>query len=119
MAAWKPAHSWTTNGSGEWKAAFDLNGDGILSTEDIDIWTTDLAMTFAGDTDPDRGLSFSDFLVLSGNIGTDGGWADGNFNGDGSVSFADFLVLLANFGKSSAAISVPEPTGGMLRDRSV
>ena len=39
-----------------------------------------------------------------------GGWAEGDFDGNGEVEFPDFLTLSASFGQTAAATaSVPEP----------
>ena len=66
-----------------------------------------------GDADGDGTVTFSDFLILSGNFGQSGvGPSLGDFNCDGEVGFRDFLILAANFGQTvaSATVSVPEPT---------
>jgi hypothetical protein len=104
----------TAIGSGIFDAGFDINNDGILSTEDANVWITDIAGTLRGDVNFDRQVDFADFLVLSTNFGTDGGWSDGNFTEDGSVSFGDFLELSTNFGQSTQAAPVPEPSGLIL-----
>ena len=103
----------TAIGSGVFDIGFDINNDGILSTEDADVWITDIAGTLRGDVNFDQQVDFADFLVLSTNFGTDGGWSDGNFTEDGSVSFADFLVLSTNFGQTTQAAAVPEPSGSL------
>ena len=70
-----------------------------------------------GDLDGNGKVEFADFLVLSGNFGTDvSGYEDGDIDCNGSVEFADFLVLSGNFGSSlgDEAAAVPEPSCGLL-----
>lgn len=72
----------------------------------------------AGDTDGDRDVDFTDFLVVARNFGKEGDWRQGDFTGDGFVQFNDFLDLARNFGVVVAAAAslepVPEPTGLVL-----
>jgi len=51
-------------------------------------------------TDLDGDVDFADFLRMSTNFGQEGGWEDGDINGDGLVTFADFIILSQNFGDS-------------------
>ena len=49
---------------------------------------------------PDRTADdFRDFLVLSANFGGQGGWADGDLDGDGVVGLSDFVRLSAAFAR--------------------
>lgn len=99
-----PDHLDVFNGVGsglpdaEW--AHDFDGNGVLSEADLAALVMDdsLMNTFFGDLNFDLDVDFADFLVLSGNIGSVGGWADGNMDLDGMVAFSDFLKLSANFG---------------------
>jgi|GEM_PF-1495141 len=55
---------------------------------------------FAGDTNFDGVVDFTDFLVVSFNFGKNDRiylWEDGDSNGDGIVDFVDFLALSENF----------------------
>ena len=96
-------------------AMFDLNSDGEVSQLDRNIWVTDIAGTFFGDADFNKAVEFADFLAISVNFGSDGGWSKGDFDGSGDVQFPDFLLLSSNFGKSATAGAVvPEPNVAML-----
>ena len=113
------------DGSTPAAALGDCNLDTVLDAADLtcvkgvearDAVLTALS-TLPGDLDGNGDVSFSDFLVLSGNFGTDlPAYADGNIDLTGSVDFADFLILSGNFGKSAggALSSVPEPGNGLL-----
>lgn len=89
--------------------AFDLNRDNLVDATDRVIWISDIAKTATGDADLNRRVEFSDFLTLSSSFGGAGGWADGDFNGDGAIGFPDFLLLSGNFGYVMRAQAVPEP----------
>jgi|GEM_PF-5366398 len=66
----------------------------------------DVKKEFAGDTDGDFDVDFSDFLQVSNNYGMTGGAtrAQGDLTGDGNVNFADFLQVSNNYGNSLADI---------------
>lgn len=91
----------------------------VPSVEDRDAVLSALN-TVAGDLDGNGNVEFADFLVLSGNFGSDNpSYAAGNIDLAGGVEFADFLVLSGNFGFSSAGAegnlsAVPEPNGVLL-----
>ena len=93
--------------------AFDLNGDGGVGLGDYSLWVDDLATVLRGDANLDGIVDFADFLALTGNFDNrNGGWAEGNFDGQGGVGFPDFLLLADNFGQTAAGAtaSVPEPS---------
>ena len=60
-------------------------------------------------------VEFADFLILSGNFGTEvGSHADGDIDCNGTVEFADFLALSGNFGMEIAGTqAVPEPASSV------
>jgi hypothetical protein len=66
-----------------------------------------------GDLDGNGTVEFADFLVLSGNFGSQvSSHEEGDIDCNGTVEFADFLVLSGNFGNTvGGAESIPEPTG--------
>lgn len=98
----------------------DCNGDGVVDASDLDcICDSDFSEVLEelnsviGDIDLDGTVGFSDFLVLSANFGTVGGYAQGDLDCNGDVAFSDFLILSSDFGNSAPtpAQNVPEPTG--------
>ena len=69
---------------GQWTFATGEDGGGNELPEDID---------------GDGQVGFSDFLILSGNFGTDvDPGTGGDIDGNGKVEFADFLRLSGKFG---------------------
>lgn len=94
--------------------SFDIDFNNVVNELDQKYWVNEIAATVLGDADLDRDVDFTDFLALSNSFGGSGGWAKGDFTGDGHILFDDFLVLSANFGQpasaSSTLASVPEPT---------
>lgn len=94
---------------------FDLDDNGSVDQEDRRIWVEDIFGTHFGDADLNSEVEFADFVLLSNNYASAGGWEDGNFDGIANVGFADFVLLSANFGKSAVATAVvPEPKPSIL-----
>ena len=77
---------------------FDLNDDGMLDEDDLNVMVTDVLNTRFGDTDLDGDVDFADFLNLSKGFGTDAGWSGGNFNIDAAIGNSDFRLMSENFG---------------------
>ena len=89
---------------------YDLNADGNVDSSDHLFWVEDLFGTFLGDANLNREVAFDDFLAMANNYGQSGGWASGDFTGDGSVRFMDFVSLAQNYGLSAAAAASGEPS---------
>ncbi|MCA9167147.1 MAG: pentapeptide repeat-containing protein [Planctomycetales bacterium] len=102
--------------------AFDLNEDGRLDIGDRQMWVTDIAQTWYGDTNLDRVFDSGDLIeALSSGLYeqsprvTRAGWASGDWNGDGRFDSEDFVVAIADggydAGNRGAALdrAVPEP----------
>ena len=103
--------------SGNNDASFDLNGDSLLDTAELDLFLSDGIISagnrLRGDADFDGDVAFADFLRLSGKFGQAGTWSDGDFDANGTIEFADFLMLSGNFGSVAAGVaSVPESAAG-------
>ncbi|MBI1367308.1 MAG: hypothetical protein GC162_01500 [Planctomycetes bacterium] len=77
--------------------AFDLNNDGLVNSSDFDFMISNVVGTLRGDANFDGVVDVSDLVVLAGNFGLNGGWANGDFNGDGKVDIGDLVVLAQNF----------------------
>lgn len=117
-------------------ATYDLNGDGLVTTADIDTWRSDAGSVNLGpgrsylpaDADLSGTVDGSDFGVWnSGKFTSNTAWCSGNFNGDAIIDGSDFGLWNANkFTSSDGTVAVPEPAGlalgflllGLLRRRS-
>ena len=83
----------------------DLTGDGVISSEDRTYWVQQIAETNFGDADLNGAVEFSDFLAVSRNFGSSGGWASGDFDGNREIGFPDFLLLSSTFGQTNPSLS--------------
>ncbi|HRK30157.1 MAG TPA: PEP-CTERM sorting domain-containing protein [Tepidisphaeraceae bacterium] len=105
----------------QWK--YDLNSDGgPIDSSDLNVMLSVILGTRFGDANLDSTVNLDDFTALAANFGLPGGWAQGNFDGQGFVALDDFTLLAANFGLSGPSAPalrgafVPEPAsiGGVL-----
>lgn len=94
---------------------FDLTGDGHIYTSlgtpnsDIDRLILNIVRTEYGDANLDNRVSLLDLNALK-NFGQPGGWADGDFNGDGVVTLIDLSLLGSRFGFDATVVNpIPEP----------
>lgn len=100
--------------SGSDRDAFDLDENGSIEQEDRRMWIEDVFGSRFGDANLDKQVDMADFLELSKNFGSMGGWSKGDFDGNGYTQFRDFLMLSQNFGATSEiAAAVPEPASSV------
>jgi hypothetical protein len=98
-----------------YNAQYDVNGDGVVSQDDVTYELNHYFLTNYGDANLDKATDFVDFQALLNNWQANGssiGWAQGDFNGDGTVDFLDFQVLLNYWnpaGWNFAPSETPEP----------
>jgi hypothetical protein len=100
-------------------AAFDLSGDGIVNTADLDLWLIDAGAAnlgpgrpyLRGDANLDGGVDGTDFGVWNSNKFTNtAAWCRGDFSADGVVDGSDFGIWNSNkFTSSDGTAAVPEP----------
>ena len=66
-----------------------------------------------GDFNFDGEINNADYNILVGNFRDDGGYTDGDMNGDGTIDLFDFGDFIAASEAVGAAVpqTVPEPTG--------
>ena len=107
-------------------AAFDMNGDGLITLADISGdqvgWlaiggarnpqSTGGNPFLSGDANLDGSVDVSDFNLWNNNKFTSAGsWSRGDFNADGVVDVSDFNVWnTTKFNRSRSAAAVPEPS---------
>ena len=108
--------------SGGMDLEFDLNGDGMITTADLDEWlaaagTHNVGGPYLpGDADLDGTVDGTDFLTWNDNkFMPVNGWCSGDFNADGVADGQDFLLWNENkFMSSDTNVSpVPEPSAWM------
>jgi hypothetical protein len=99
---------------------YDIDGDGQTTKADSDYEVQQVFGTQYGDANLDHRINALDFNALATHFGTSGGWASGDFTGDGLINSADFVILSQNFGfdasSSAPALTtlVPEPWVGSI-----
>jgi hypothetical protein len=72
---------------------FDLNGDNVLTQADVDYLVRTVLGTEYGDANLDGSVDATDATIAGGNLFTTGNWANGDFDGDGSIDGRDFNML--------------------------
>lgn len=104
-------------------AQFDLTGDGMINSEDVDRWLADSAAQQGlggpyrpGDANLDGVVDGADFILWNGHkFSSTLHWDRGDFNGDGFADGSDFILWNANKFTSSDGVSyVPEPSTGTM-----
>lgn len=116
--------------SGNNDPAFDLNGDELINTEDLDRWLEQAGVIndprpyggqfpwhfLPGDGNLDGSVDASDFNIWNSNkLTATPAWCGGDFNADGFVDVSDFNVWNENkfrmSGEDDGVVAVPEPSG--------
>jgi hypothetical protein len=103
-------------------AAYDLTGDSLVNTDDVNAWVMNLFNGWIGDTDLDGEFNSGDLVIVlaSGTYEADVAsvWSTGDFTGDGRTNSGDLVAALADggyeAGPRAAVASVPEPTALVL-----
>jgi hypothetical protein len=111
--------------SGNSSASFDMNGDAVVNSLDLDRWLIEAGSRvlasgnpfLRGDANLDGVVDGGDFLAWNANKFTlTAAWCGGDFNADGSVDGSDFVLWNGNKFTSADGVAVPEPgtTAGWL-----
>ena len=101
---------------------YDMDGDGMLTNTDVEIWLLEAALVEGlaspykrGDANLDGVVDGQDFIRWNNHkFGSSLAWSDGDFNGDGVVDGQDFISWNNNKFTTSLVQGVPEPTSGCL-----
>ena len=104
------------------RTEYDLNGDMLVDTQDVNVWVKDLFKSWIGDANLDDEFNSGDLVeVLSAGayeVDVDAFWTSGDFNGDGRANSSDLVVALSDGGYEQgplgAVASVPEPSSLVL-----
>jgi hypothetical protein len=103
-------------------ASYDLNGDSLVDTQDVNVWIKDLYNSWVGDADLNGEFNSTDLVAVlaSGTYeaDVDAVWSTGDFDGDGRTTSSDLVAALADggyeAGPRAAVAAVPEPTSAAL-----
>jgi hypothetical protein len=103
-------------------AAYDLNGDLVVNSDDLAVWTHDLFDTWIGDANLDGLFNSNDLVAVlaSGTYESNvpSVWSTGDFNGDGRTGTGDLVAALTDGGYEAgprpAVAAVPEPASLVL-----
>jgi hypothetical protein len=108
---------------GEATWLLDLDGDGLLSDADEQVLIGTIFSTVPGDANLDGRVDATDAAMLAGGFGGFGGWAVGDFDGDGRSTLYDAAVLQTRLGfvatglptlSAAAHAPVPEPAAWLI-----
>lgn len=98
---------------------FDLSGDAIIDTSDLDQWLVEAGLInqpngepyFYGDADLDGVVDVGDFNIWNNNkFSSIAAWSHADFTADGQVDASDFNRWNSNKFRIPASV-VPEPSG--------
>jgi len=70
----------------------DMDGDLDVDQDDACVLVTGILGTVFGDANLDGVRNGLDVTIVNTNLGLPGGWAQGDFNGDGNVTSADLAI---------------------------
>ncbi|GAB4185861.1 MAG: hypothetical protein Kow00105_00270 [Phycisphaeraceae bacterium] len=91
--------------------AYDLTGDNTANNLDVIHLVRVILGTEYGDADLDGDVDLHDFNRLALAFGTNGGWANGDFSGNGVINNTDLITLQTYFGFTAPqnTQAIPEP----------
>jgi hypothetical protein len=70
----------------------DMNGDLKVNAQDLCVLVRDILGTQFGDVDLNGVVNSADITIITNNLGTPGGWARGDMDGDGNVTQNDLDI---------------------------
>ena len=100
---------------------FDLNGDELVNSDDLNEWVVNIKHTYYGDANLDGQFSTSDlvFVFQAGEYEDatplNSNWTTGDWNADGDFSTGDLVLAFQaggfEAGPRASVAAVPEPNG--------
>jgi hypothetical protein len=89
----------------------DLNGDMKVDIEDVRNIVVTILGTHFGDANLDGVVDATDIAIVNAHLGQQGGWAQGDFDGDGWVTECDLDIALAAQSGQYSQIETGGPIG--------
>jgi len=112
--AWDIDELYRSFGVADWLA--DLSVDGLVDQGDVDLMVRTVLGTEYGDANLDTAIDVADLETLHDHWQGPGGWADGDFTGDGLVGATDLQSIALNWTSDedfmqtfNRVFGVPEP----------
>ncbi|MGD0572521.1 MAG: dockerin type I domain-containing protein [Sedimentisphaerales bacterium] len=94
--AWQNSMRWSNLDDAVWMdLSCDLNGDGVVDIQDVRTIVQTILGTHFGDANLDGVVDATDIAIVNAHLGQQGGWAQGDFDGDGWVTECDLEIALA------------------------
>ena len=110
---------------------FDVNIDGHIDREDLDVWVKDLKKTWFGDADVNGEFNSADFVQVfqAGkyeqgsldewrSVDQGAGWGEGDWNGDGLFDSSDIVTAYVDGRFEVGVLAKPWPSQNQLAERS-
>jgi hypothetical protein len=89
----------------------DLNGDQKVNIDDVRTIVVTILGTHFGDANLDGVVDATDIAIVTAHLGQQGGWAQGDFDGDGWVTECDLDIALAAQSGQYSQIETGGPIG--------
>ena len=110
--------------NGTHQPQFDFNDDGVVTSQDLNIWVKDYYQTWIGDSNLDGEFNSSDLVAVfsageyEDAVDRNSIWTTGDWNGDGEFDSGDLVAAFQDggfeIGARNAVASVPEPSSLVL-----
>ncbi len=94
--AWQNSMCWCNLDDAVWMdLSCDLNGDQKVNIDDVRTIVLTILGTHFGDANLDGVVDATDIAIVNAHLGQQGGWAQGDFDGDGWVTECDLEIAQA------------------------
>ena len=94
--AWQNSMCWCNLDDAVWMdLSCDLNGDQKVDIQDVRVIVQTILGTHFGDVNLDGVVNAADIAIITAHLGQQGGWAQGDMDGDGWVTECDLEIAQA------------------------
>ena len=110
--SWQKVMNWNNLDDAVWMdLTCDLNGDMKVDIEDVRNIVVTILGTHFGDANLDGVVDATDIAIVTAHLGQQGGWAQGDIDGDGWVTQCDLDIALAAQSGQYSQIETGGPIG--------